>query len=80
LALDSVLLAFEPESPAGAFKKLMKSMPKTTINNAVAANIISVNLEIVFGVPSKDFSPVVVVSLLFDVLSVIIIPIEITIN
>ncbi len=76
-----MLLAFEPEPPAGAFKKLMKSMPEMRRNKAVAASIISVNLEIVFGVPSKDFSPAVtVVSLLFDVLSVIIIPIEITIN
>ena len=41
-------------------------------NIAVAASIISVPLEIVFGVLSKDFSLAVGVSpLLFDVLSVI---------
>jgi hypothetical protein len=72
LALDSVLLELEPEPPAGALKNLMKSMPETRRNKAVAASIISVNLEIVFGVPSKDFSlAVAVLSLSFDVLSAI---------
>jgi len=76
-----VLLEFEPEPPAGAFKNLRKSTPEMSRNKAVAATIINVALEIVFGVSSKDFSvAVALLSLSFDVLSVIIFPIEITLN
>jgi hypothetical protein len=72
LALDAVLPELDSVPPAGAFKNLRKSTLKISRNIAVAANIISVPLEIVFGVLSKDFSLAVGVSpLLFDVLSVI---------
>jgi len=78
LALDSVLLEFERASRPGAFKNLRKSTLKTSKNIAVAASIISVPLEIVFGVLSKDFSLAVGVSpLLFDVLSVIGFPLKV---
>jgi len=72
------LLKLEFAPPAGAFKNLRKSTPKISRNIAVAASIISVPLEMVFGVLSKDFSLAVGVSpLLFDVLSVISFPLRI---
>jgi hypothetical protein len=78
LALDSALLELEPAPPAGAFKNLRKSTLKISRNIAVAASIINVPLEMVFGVVSKDFSLAVGVSpLLFDVLSVIGFPLKI---
>jgi hypothetical protein len=81
LALDSALFELEPAPPAGALKNLMKSMPEMRRNKAVAASIISVPLEIVFGVLSKDFSLAVGVSpLVFDVLSVIGFPLKINVN
>jgi len=78
LDLVAVLLKLEFAPPAGAFKNLRKSTPKISRNIAVAASIISVPLEMVFGVLSKDFSLAVGVSpLLFDVLSVISFPLKI---
>jgi hypothetical protein len=72
LALDAVLPEFDSAPPAGAFRNLRKSTLKISRNIAVAASIISVPLDMVFGVLSKDFSLAVGVSpLLFDVLSVI---------